>query len=51
VLRITGGTAKITFNFKWEKTQLGSSLQGYGSGVVSTDPITFEKTLLTNSSH
>lgn len=51
VLRISGGTMRINFKFDWEKTQLGNSLRGKGTGTVSTDPITFEKTLLTNSTH
>ena len=51
VLRITGGTIRINFKFDWEKKQLGYPLNGTGSGTVSTDSITFEKTLFTNSSH
>jgi len=41
ILRISGGTIKINFSFDWEKTQLGSSLKGKGSGSVSSDSITY----------
>ena len=49
ILRITGGTVLITFKFDWVKTQLGSFLAGKGNGTVSSDAITYEKTLRTNS--
>jgi hypothetical protein len=45
VLRITGGSVKITYNFTWEKQQLGTSLFGTGSGAGTTDIITYEKLL------
>jgi hypothetical protein len=51
VLRVTGGNIKVNITFDWEKTQLGSSLNGTGMASVSTDIITFEKTLHTNDSH
>ena len=41
VLRIMNGPVKINFAFEWEKTQLGSSLHGTGTGNVSTDGILF----------
>lgn len=51
VLRVTGGNIKVNITFDWEKTQLGASLNGTGTASVSTDIITFEKTLHTNDSH
>jgi hypothetical protein len=41
VLRVTGGTVRIEFNFNWTKTQLGQSLNGTGSGKVTSDVITY----------
>lgn len=51
VLRVTGGTVRIEFKFNWTKTQLGQSLNGVGSGTVTSDIITYEKTLQTNTTH
>ena len=45
MVEITGGTLRISYNFKWEKKQLTSSINGTGEGVVTTDPITFTKML------
>lgn len=41
----------MNFDFQWEKTQLGTSLFGNGTGTVGSDILTYEKTLQTNSSH
>lgn len=31
-IKISGGTLKINYNFKWEKKQLSSSIEGTGKG-------------------
>ena len=51
VLQIANGSARISYAFDWEKTQLGSSLYGKGTGSVSSDDIVYQKTLFTNKSH
>lgn len=51
VLRVTGGNVKVTLRFNWTKTQLGVSLNGSGTGSVSSDIISYNKTLQTNISH
>lgn len=51
VYRLTGASPKIDFSFNWTKTQLGTSLSGTGTGKVTSDIISFEKTLTTNKTH
>lgn len=51
ILKITNGTVRVNFVFEWEKTQLGSSVYGSGTGTVGSDTVTYEKTLNTNGSH
>jgi len=41
VLRIANGSLRIDFTFDWEKTQLGSSLFGTGTGTVGSDNIIY----------
>lgn len=45
LLKVSGGTLRISYEFKWEKKQLTSSINGTGKGSVTTDPITFKKAL------
>ena len=48
LLKITGGTLRISYEFKWQKKQLTSSINGTGKGTVTTDPITYKKALEIN---
>lgn len=56
-LKVFGASLKINYTFLWEKKQLSSSINGtgkgipspYSLGVVSTDPISFMKSLDINS--
>jgi len=41
VLNISGGPVRLNYTFDWQKEQLGSFINGTGSGVVSSDPVTF----------
>lgn len=41
VLRVSGGNVRISYTFDWTKTQLGSSLNGTGTGSVSSDIISY----------
>jgi hypothetical protein len=59
VLNISGATLRLTYKFDWEKEQIGPPIPpgngtgnfSFNSGVVSSDPISFEKTLETNETH
>jgi hypothetical protein len=34
VLNISGGAVRITYDFKWEKVQIGSPVSGIASGIL-----------------
>jgi hypothetical protein len=48
---VTGGTVRTTYAFEWMKTQLGTSFYGTGTGTVTSNNLTYEKTMITNVSH
>ena len=59
VLNISGASLRLTYKFDWEKEQIGPPIPpGTGTGnfihnlgIVSSDTISFEKTLETNETH